>query len=196
MELEKISEHQIAKDIRANLEMILMENTWLLKQVNFNEVALLVNDIKSANRVFITAAGRSGFSMRSAAMRLMHLGLNVYFVGETTTPAVLKGDLLIAASASGTTSTIVRAAQKAREVGALVVAISTQEDSLLSALADQLILVPAAGKQDLESSRSAQYAGSLFEQFLLLLMDSVFQSLWKLDGIQAAELWKRHANLE
>jgi 6-phospho-3-hexuloisomerase len=196
MEPEKMSEHQIAKDIRANLEMILMENTWLLKQVNFNELALLVNDIKSANCVFITAAGRSGFSMRSAAMRLMHLGLKVYFVGETTTPAILKGDLLIAASASGTTSTIVRAAQKAKEVGALVVAISTQETSLLSTLADQVILVPAAGKQDLESSRSAQYAGSLFEQFLLLLMDSVFQSLWKLDGIQAVELWKRHANLE
>jgi len=196
MELEKISEHQIAKDIRANLEMILTENTWLLKQVNFTELALLVNDIKSANRIFITAAGRSGFSMRSAAMRLMHLGLKVYFVGETITPAILKGDLLVAASASGTTNTIVRAAEKAREVGALVVAISTQEDSLLSALADQVILVPAAGKQDLESSRSAQYAGSLFEQFLLLLMDSVFQSLWKLDGIQAVELWKRHANLE
>ena len=196
MEVENISEQQIAKDVRANLEMILKENTWLLKQVDFNEVATLVNDIKSAHHIFITAAGRSGFAMRSAAMRLMHLGLKVHFVGETTTPAILKGDLLIAASASGTTSTIVRAAQKAKEMGAMVVAISTKEDSLLSGLADQVILVPAAGKQDLESSRSAQYAGSLFEQFLLLLTDSVFQSLWKLEGIPAAELWKRHANLE
>ena len=196
MEIENISEQQIAKDIRANLELILMENTWLLKQVNFDEVAILVNCIRSAKHIFITAAGRSGFAMRSAAMRLMHLGLNVYFVGETTTPAILNGDLLIAASASGTTSTIVKAAQQAKAVGAMVVAISTQEHSLLSNHADQLILVPAAGKQDLESNRSAQYAGSLFEQFILLLTDSVFQSLWKLEDIPAVELFKRHANLE
>lgn len=196
MEIENISEKQIANDIRASLEMILVENTWLLKQMDFNEVATLVNYVGSANHIFIIAAGRSGFAMRSAAMRFMHLGLKVYFVGETITPAILKGDLLIAASGSGTTSTIVRAAQKAKEVEAIVVAISTQEHSLLSDLADQLILIPAAGKQDLESSRSRQYAGSLFEQFLLLLMDSVFQSLWKFNGMPAAELWKRHANLE
>lgn len=196
MEIEKISEQQIAKDIRSNLEMILLENTWLLKQVDLNEVATLVTAIESADHLFIAAAGRSGFAMRSAAMRLMHLGFKAYFVGETTTPAICKGDLLIAASGSGTTSTIVRAAEKAKEVGAVVFAISTQEKSPLSNLSDHLILIPAAGKQDLESSRSRQYAGSLFEQFLLLLTDSVFQTLWKSDGISADELWKRHANLE
>ncbi|NRF40088.1 6-phospho-3-hexuloisomerase [Pedobacter foliorum] len=196
MEIKNISEQQIANDIRANLEMILVENTWLLKQMDFNEVAALVNYIGAANHIFIIAAGRSGFAMRSAAMRLMHLGLKVYFVGETTTPAIIKGDLLIAASGSGTTSTIVKAAQKAKEVNAMVVAISTQGRSLLSDFSDHLILIPAAGKQDFERNRSGQYAGSLFEQFLLLLMDSVFQSLWKVEGIPAAELWERHANLE
>lgn len=196
MEIENINKGQTAKDIRANLEMILVENTWLLQQMNFNEVVALVNYIRSASHIFITATGRSGFAMRSAAMRLMHLGLKVYFVGETTTPAILKGDLLIAASGSGTTSTIVRAAQKAKEVEARVVAISTQEHTLLSDLSDHLVLIPAAGKQELESSRSGQYAGSLFEQFLLLLMDSVFQSLWKSEGIPATVLWTRHANLE
>lgn len=196
MELENINEQKIAKDIRANLELILMENTRLIEHINFHQVAILTNCIRSANHIFITAAGRSGFAMRSAAMRLMHLGHKVYFVGETTTPAILKGDLLIAASGSGTTSTIVKAAQKAREVGAIVVSISTQEESSLSLVSNQLILVPAAGKQDLESKQSAQYAGSLFEQFILLLTDSVFQSLWKLEAIPAAELWKRHANLE
>ena len=93
MEIENISEKQIANDIRVNLEMILVENTWLLKQMDFNDVATLVNYIGSANHIFIIAAGRSGFAMRSAAMRFMHLGLKVYFVGETITPAIIKGDL-------------------------------------------------------------------------------------------------------
>lgn len=196
MEVEKINEKQITKDIRANLEMILVENTWLLKQMDLTEIANFVHHIKSADQIFITAAGRSGFAMRSAAMRLMHLGFKVFFVGETTTPAISKGDLLIAASGSGSTSTIVRAAEKAKQVEATVVAISTQEYSSLSGLADLLVLIPAADKLNLQSSRSRQYAGSLFEQFLLLLTDSIFQTLWEMDGIAADELFKRHANLE
>ncbi|MCX2450332.1 6-phospho-3-hexuloisomerase [Pedobacter sp. PLR] len=196
MEVTTTTDKQLAKEVRNNLEMILMENTWLLKQIDFNEVATFANTIKTANHIFIIAAGRSGFAMRSAAMRLMHLGLNVHFVGETTTPAIKKGDLLIAASGSGTTSSIVKAAEKASSVGATVVALSTQTQSLLANIADQLILIPAAEKEDHEGSRSRQYAGSLFEQFLLLLTDAVFQSLWKMEDTPNAELWKRHANLE
>ncbi|WP_316839883.1 6-phospho-3-hexuloisomerase [Pedobacter gandavensis] len=196
MEVTITADKQLAKEVRNSLEMILMENTWLLKQIDFNEVATLANTIKTANRIFIIAAGRSGFAMRSAAMRLMHLGLNAHFVGETTTPAIQEGDLLIAASGSGTTSSIVKAAEKAKSVGARVVALSTQTQSPLSIIADQLILIPAAEKEDHEGSRSRQYAGSLFEQFLLLLTDAVFQSLWKMDDTPNAELWKRHANLE
>lgn len=189
-------EPSIAKDLKSNLEMILLENTWLLKQINFDEVAALVEAIRKANHIFIIAAGRSGFAMRSTAMRLMHLGLKVYFVGETTTPAIRQGDLLIAASGSGTTSTIVRAAEKSVAAGAQVVALSTQASSPLAKLAFQVLLIPAAEKQDHDNAKSRQYAGSLFEQFLLLLTDAVFQSMWKLDGAPAEELWKRHANLE
>ncbi|MBB2148903.1 6-phospho-3-hexuloisomerase [Pedobacter gandavensis] len=196
MEVITTTDKQLAKEVRNHLEMILMENTWLLKQINFEEVAVFANTIKTANHIFIIAAGRSGFAMRSAAMRLMHLGLNVHFVGETTTPAIKEGDLLIAASGSGTTSSIVKAAEKAKSVGAQVLALSTQSHSLLANIADQLILIPAAEKEDHEGSRSRQYAGSLFEQFLLLLTDAVFQTLWKMDDTANTELWKRHANLE
>jgi 6-phospho-3-hexuloisomerase len=56
--------------------------------------------------------------------------------------------------------------------------------------------VPAAEKEDRGGSKSKQYAGSLFEQALLLITDAVFLALWKLDGTPAEELWKRHANME
>ena len=39
-------------------------------------------------------------------MRLMHLGFNVYVVGETVTPAVETDDLLIVISGSGETKSI------------------------------------------------------------------------------------------
>ena len=185
-----------SSDVKYHLDNILKENFNLASKWDYSQIATLATEIKNANRIFIIAAGRSGFSMRSTAMRMMHLGLNVFFVGDTTTPAISKGDLLIAASGSGTTSTIVRAAEKSVKAGATVVALSTNATSLLAALAKHIIVIPAAEKEDHGGNISIQYAGSLFEQFLLLLLDAVFQSLWKIDGTPAEELWKRHANME
>ena len=182
--------------LRQNLELVLNENLQLSAKMNVGDMAVMVNYIQSAKRIFLIATGRSGFAMRSAAMRLMHLGLTVYFVGETTTPAIGSEDLLIAASGSGSTSSIVAAAKKAVDVGADVVAITTNLESPLASYANHSVLIPAAGKQEYADEKSKQYAGSLFEQFLMLLMDAVFHSLWKLDGTPAEELWKRHANLE
>jgi 6-phospho-3-hexuloisomerase len=45
-----------------------------------------------------------------AAMRFMHLGI-LFIVGETNTPAILEGDLLLVASGSGTTSSVVSSAE-------------------------------------------------------------------------------------
>ena len=185
-----------ATTVKGNLEMILVENTWLLKQLKQEQVDTFIQEIIQANSIFIIAAGRSGFSMRSAAMRLMHIGYTVYFVGETTTPAIRPGDLLIAASGSGTTTTIVKAAEKAIAAGATVLAISTTENSPLAAVASHLVHVAAAEKQDHNSTRSAQFAGSLFEQFLLLFNDAVFQTLWQSKQESAEDMWERHANLE
>jgi 6-phospho-3-hexuloisomerase len=47
-----------------------------------------------------------------AAMRFMHLGYTVFIV--ETTPAILEGDLLLVASGSGTTSSVVSSAEKAK----------------------------------------------------------------------------------
>lgn len=192
-EVEKSAQAQLMEQ---SLNMILKENVALVNKINLVEVVPLIDYIHQAERIFIIATGRSGFAMRSAAMRLMHLGFTVYFVGETTTPAIGPKDLLITASGSGNTSSIVSAAQKAVLLGANVVAITTDAQSNLAALANQVILIPAAGKQEHTGEKSVQYSGGLFEQFLLLLMDSVFHTLWQMDGSPAEELWKRHANLE
>ncbi len=187
---------ETAKMLKANLKMILEENSLLLNQIDFNEVESLMKYIQGAENIFIIAAGRSGFAMRAMAMRLMHFGLKVHFVGDTITPAIQSGDLLIAASGSGTTSTIVKAAERAHTIGAAVAVLTTQIKSPLAILADLILHIPAAEKQDHDNNRSRQYAGGLFEQFLLLLGDAIFHQLWKASGIPAAELWKRHANLE
>jgi 6-phospho-3-hexuloisomerase len=186
----------IAASMRANVELILDENRKVADNIEFGEIAALIPYIQQAERIFLVGAGRSGLALHSAAMRLMHLGLTVFVVGETTTPAIRKGDLLLAASGSGTTSTIVKAAEKAVAAGAKVVALSTTLTSPLAALAAQVAVIPAAQKQDHGTAISKQYAGSLFEQFILLVTDALFQTLWGLSGTPAEVLWQRHANLE
>jgi len=187
---------EIAAGLKTNLQLILQENLKLEEKIDFNQVALLLPYIQKADRIFLIGAGRSGLALRSAAMRLMHFGLTVFVAGETTTPAIREGDLLITASGSGTTSTIVKAAEKASQAKATVVTFSTTSDSPLAKLSELVVILPAAQKQDHGKTISLQYAGSLFEQALLLLTDAIFQTLWSADGTPAEELWKRHANLE
>lgn len=185
-----------AAGLKTNLNLILEENQKLADQINFDEAAFLIPHLQNAERLFLVGAGRSGLALRAAAMRLMHFGFTVFVVGETTTPAIRKGDLLLAASGSGTTSTIVKAAEKAVAAGAEVASFSTTTASPLAKLSSLTIILPAAQKEDHGKTVSAQYAGSLFEQSLLLVTDAIFQTMWDADGTPAEELWKRHANLE
>ena len=49
-----------------------------------------IERIQKANKIFVVGAGRSGLAAKMFAMRLMHLDLNVYVVGETINPALNK----------------------------------------------------------------------------------------------------------
>jgi len=194
--MSTIVDTSLEMNIKSHFEMILEENLRLVSQIDFEQVAKLIPFVQSANRIFVVGAGRTGLALKATAMRLMHLGFTIFIVGETTTPAIEKGDLLIAGSGSGTTSSIVKAAEKAVSAGAQVVSLSTTNDSPLAKLSTLVAILPAAQKQDHNGTLSKQYAGSLFEQSVLLLMDAIIHTLWGLDGTPAEELWKRHANLE
>jgi 6-phospho-3-hexuloisomerase len=154
-------------------------------RMDAQQVAVLARYLTQSGRVFVAGAGRSGLVLRMAAMRLMHLGLNVHVAGDTTTPAIGSGDLLLVASWSGTTSGVVRAAETAAKSGARIAVFTTNASSPLAGLADAVVIIPAAQKTDHGSSVSRQYAGSLFEQVLFLATDAVCQSLWDHTDVQA-----------
>ena len=155
-----------------------------------------VDELRQAKSIFVLGAGRSGLALRMTAMRLMHLGLTVHIVGEVTTPAIGREDLLLVASGSGTTEALVRSARTAIDVGAAVVTLTTATKSPLANTSSVLIEVPAAEKLDRAATKSVQYAGSLFEQAVVTIGDAFFHSLWMRSGQSADDLWPRHANLE
>jgi 6-phospho-3-hexuloisomerase len=176
--------------------LILRELERTLAAVSDAEIAVAQRMILAANRVFVTGAGRTGLALKMAAMRLMHLGLVVHVAGEVTSPAIGHGDLLLVASGSGTTAGTVHAAEVAVKAGARVLALTATPASKLGELAQGLVVIPAAAKEDRGGMMSAQYAGALFEQSVLLITDAMFQAMWHARGESAEELWKRHANLE
>lgn len=181
--------------VRGSASLVLNELSRADLAVDWDRWEELPELITTAGAVFAVGNGRSGLALRMAAMRFMHLGRVVYVVGETTTPAIQPGHLLLAASGSGTTNTVVHAAEVAASRGAAVVAITTDSDSPLARAARHVLLVPAAEKTDRSGGVSAQYAGTLFEQLTLILLDAVFHALWLDSGVSADVLFKHHANL-
>lgn len=184
------------EELRAAVDLVLGEVARTVGAVDPSQLAEAAGALARAERVFVFGQGRSGIALRGVAMRLMHLGLVTHVVGETTAPAIGAGDVLLIASGSGTTGSIVRAAEKARSVGAGVVVFTASPGTPATVDARAVIVVPAQAKTDHGSAASEQYAGSLFEQSVLLLGDALFHSLWRRTGSAAEELWVRHANLE
>ena len=65
--------------------------------------------------------------------------------------------------------------------------------------ADQLVLIPAPSLGVNEGERdhlSIQPMGTLFEQSLLILCDSLILRMMRQSGVSAVNMLDRHANLE
>lgn len=186
----------VSRSFDRNRNLVQDEISGVFQSVDPSQVAALVTELRLADRIFVTGAGRSGLVLKMAAMRLMHLGLTVHVVGEITAPAIRSGDLLLAASGSGTTAGVVKAAETAAAQGARIAAYTTNAGSPLAKAASAVVIIPAAQKTDHGSNLSRQYSGSLFEQVLFATTEAVFQSLWDEDAATPEELWQRHANLE
>jgi len=77
-----------------------------------------------------------------------------------------------------------------------VLAIVADARSPLADCAQQQIVLHAAVKDAHQRTVSVQYAGSLFEQATVLLLDALFHLLWKMSAQPAEVLWARHANME
>ncbi len=162
------------------------------------EAEQLVDLVLDARRVFIAGAGRSGFAVKAFAMRLMHLGFTSFVVGETATPSATAEDVILIGSGSGETASLVAIAEKAKKIGARVALITVVPDSRIGRLADALVRIQAPTRKPERRGRTAsiQPMGTLFEQTMLVLLDSVVLRLTERMGVDADAMFARHANLE
>lgn len=171
---------------------VLAENAAVLARVDGGAAAEVIARIVAAPRIYLLGEGRSGLIGQAFAMRLMHLGCQTSVVGGPTTPAIQAGDLLIALSASGETAVTCLLAETAAKTGAAIVAITAEPASRLGRLAELVLTVPAKKG----GAESIQFGGSLFEQSALLVCDALVVLLMRATGKAAADLARRHTNLE
>ena len=181
------------------LEQILVEVAACVRQVSSEDLARAEELMETSPRIFVAGAGRSGLCMRALGVRLMHLNKTVYVVGETTTPSIAAEDLLILGSGSGQTLGLLAMAGKARRQGAIILLFTTDAASPLAELADYRVVIPAPSLKTAEGingPKSVQPLGTLFEQSMLILCDSLILGLMQRTGVNAAQMFERHANLE
>lgn len=179
------------------LESILSEMGGVLEKVDEAGISKFTDIIENGKRVFVVGEGRSGLMAKSFAMRLMHLGATVYVVGETITPAIGKGDVIVAVSGSGTTKNVVMVAQKASELECPVLVVTTNPKSELGNIASFIIHIPAATKYRREGEpTSIQPLGSLFDQCAHIVFDAICLEYYSTKSEDNKGTLARHSNLE
>lgn len=169
-------------------------------------IDLLLNARKEGRRIFVVGAGRSGLVAKAFAMRLTHMGFDVYVIGETITPPMRRDDILLAVSGSGRTKTVVAVAETARSIGARVVAITTYPDSPLGRVSDLVVRIPGRTKLAIEEDYIVRQVrglheplaplGTLFEVTTMIFLDGIVVELMHKLGITEEEMKEKHANIE
>ena len=178
--------------------------------LSVKDISLFVDEILMAKdaRIYVMGAGRSGLVAKALAMRLMHLGFSSYVVGETITPAMTAGDMLIAMSGSGKTRTVLDIAETAKQQSGRVCLITASLSSPLRDKADCIVLIPNNRYDPVDEevvSGSRMIAsdhiffaplGTLFETISLVFCDALVSVLMRRLDVSASTMQEHHANIE
>jgi 6-phospho-3-hexuloisomerase len=149
-----------------------------------------VDAIIAAPRIFVYGVGRSGLVGKAFAVRLVQMGKDVHFVGDTTTPIVDQDNLVIIISNTGETMSAVQTANIVGRIGAKVVAITSAPHSKLASAAE--IVLEVSPRRD-EQRRKLAPLGTLFEDAVFLMLDALVPMIMGRMGQTEASLRRRHA---
>jgi DNA-binding MurR/RpiR family transcriptional regulator len=129
----------------------------------------------TAGRVLVFGVGASAITARYAAYKLTRLGLPALahedpHMAAMAAATLAPADMAIAVSSSGSSIDTVRAGERAREAGALLVALTNRTRSPLTALADAVLLAASA-----ETPLTGGAFPSKISQ--LLIVDILFETI-------------------
>ena len=149
-----------------------------------------MDKILNKQKIFIYGVGRSGTVCKAFAIRLVQLGLKVFFIGETITPIVEKDDLVIIVSNTGETMSAIQTANIVRRLGARVIAITAEKHSKLAHAASSVIHLKV--EKDPGDSEFSPL-GTVFELTAMVFLDGIVSDVMKKMGETEADMRARHA---
>lgn len=157
-------------------------------------------------KILVVGSGRSGLVGKAFAMRLMHLGFNVYVMGETITPAIRDDDLVLVISGSGSTTLPLTIAKKAESIGAKVIAVTSHPKSPLGMVAELVVNLPGRemtaredeyhSRQILGNHEPLAPMGTMFEDSCMVFLDSIIAELIARVGMSEDAMQSKHATIE
>ena len=176
--------------------------------ISDEEITRFLDEILKARRIYVMGAGRSGLVAKAFAMRLMHLGFQAYVVGETITPAMKPGDLMVVFSGSGKTKTVADIAETAKDIGGRLALITSDKSSRIALISDSVVIIESqrdAVKDDtaefeirqmMGEHKSFAPLGTIFETASMVFADAIVSRLMEITRMEEKDLKTRHANIE
>lgn len=205
---ETTNEVPKCQTLHASMEILTEHIEQALSELDLNSVSEMLDEILGAKSIFVMGTGRSGLVGKAFATRLMHLGLHVYVVGESTTPALRSTDVVVAISGSGETLSIVDLGRVVKDIGASLIVVTSQPDSALGRMADKTIRIFGRAKNGrgdyLVRHMRGQYAklaelaplGTTFEITSLVFLDAAIAELMVRMGKDSKALEEMHDKLQ
>jgi len=193
-----VTESAEATTVSEALHQLLAEVQQVLEHLRPDAAEILIRELEQASRIYCFGAGRSGFVLRSFCMRLMQLGFHVYYIGETITPRIQPGDLLVVTSGSGETAHTCELVRQAKVKHVRTLVLTAHPGSTLGREADVALILPGTTKLTLaQETESFQCPGSLFEQATFLFLEAVVMILFSRRCSRNRDaVLARHADLE
>jgi 6-phospho-3-hexuloisomerase len=177
--------------VRERLDRILADLAEIGRRFDAAQGCALGREVGRARRIFVAGLGRSGLMAKAFAMRLMHLGLSVHVVGETTTPEIGEGDLLVCCSRRGESGSHNHFIDLAHEARARVAVLTACPESTNARRADLTVTLPVD-----DTLESRQPLGALFEQGLLLVLEALIVKLMGDLQVDEEAMKRHHTSLE
>lgn len=170
----------------------------VLARIDGSRIDAACKMLADARQIVVYGCGREALQVKGFAMRLYHLGVPVSVVGDMTTPPLGSGDVFLASSGPGETSTVLTLMRVAHGAGATNLLLTAQAGSSAARQADFTLLIPAQTMADDQGSRKTSVLpmGSVFEGALFLLFEVMVLKLRDLTAATPEAMRARHTNME
>ncbi|MEJ8788338.1 SIS domain-containing protein [Dorea sp. ICN-14282] len=175
------------------------EHRQVFEKMDQENMREFMDEIKKHPRIFFIGVGREGMTTKAFAMRLMHMGKEIHWIWDDTTPAIKEGDLLVATLGDGRIGHIDYVCRRAKEAGAMIYVVTgSPSGETAKNVADKVFFVPASVYRGTdEVVPSFQPMGNLFEQCLLLMFDIIVMLIVdETPGLTFEGMAENHRNIE